>query len=428
MDSTQAFSGFPHQQAQTQQPLQQQLQQGQPQASGSNQGQSQSQEQVQGQIHQQDNDDANSQQQQQQQQQMHQLQQQQLQLQQQQQQQQIQAQQQHDVQQHGLQQSQQHGQQPQLMYQQQQVPQQQPDQLFANVNMNNFANFSQGFQMMQQQGNLNGVGGVPFALMGPSQIQQQLSALSGLTSQLPPSGVFQQNLPSNGFQNLQQGFQNLQQLNLQQPPQQQSQQQQPQQQQTQNIFNAQFLQQMGLGQQQQPQLALASPPIMNLQQIQQLMTQQLLNQGQVGATGGSALSAGFGGVPVLSANAGMPPQFASLAGAFGTQQVQQQPSNAGVQQVFNPVNGVNVAGLTLPSLGSIPGGDAGSGTKSSNEVEWAEPFAGKGKKEPPFPLKLHQILSNPEFSECISWNSHGRSWRILKPPVFEQVVIPLYFR
>jgi hypothetical protein len=51
-----------------------------------------------------------------------------------------------------------------------------------------------------------------------------------------------------------------------------------------------------------------------------------------------------------------------------------------------------------------------------------------GKKEPPFPLKLHQILSNPEFQECICWNPHGQSWRILKPPVFEQVVIPLYFR
>ena len=60
--------------------------------------------------------------------------------------------------------------------------------------------------------------------------------------------------------------------------------------------------------------------------------------------------------------------------------------------------------------------------------DWAEPFAGKGRKEPPFPLKLHQILGNPEFSECICWNAHGRSWRILKPPVFEQVVIPLYFR
>jgi hypothetical protein len=272
---------------------------------------------------------------------------------------------------------------------------------------------------MQQQGNMNGAGGVPFALMGPSPIQQQLSALSGLTGQLPQAGVFQQNLQSNGFQGLQQGFQNLQQVNLQQPQQQQPQQQQ----QSQNIFNAQFLQQMGIGQQQQPQLALASPPIMNLQQIQQLMTQQLLNQGQAGANGGSVLPAGFGSVPVLAANPSISPQFASLAGAFGTPQVQQQPTNAGAQQVFNPVNGVNVAGLTLPSLGGLAGD-----TKTSNEVEWAEPFAGKGKKEPPFPLKLHQILSNPEFSECISWNSHGRSWRILKPPVFEQVVIPLYFR
>jgi hypothetical protein len=43
-------------------------------------------------------------------------------------------------------------------------------------------------------------------------------------------------------------------------------------------------------------------------------------------------------------------------------------------------------------------------------------------------LKLHQILSNPEFEECICWNPHGQSWRILNPPVFEQVVIPLHFR
>jgi len=47
-----------------------------------------------------------------------------------------------------------------------------------------------------------------------------------------------------------------------------------------------------------------------------------------------------------------------------------------------------------------------------------------------FPIfdSCHQILSNPEFQEYICWNPHGRSWRILKPPVFEQVVIPLYFR
>lgn len=45
-----------------------------------------------------------------------------------------------------------------------------------------------------------------------------------------------------------------------------------------------------------------------------------------------------------------------------------------------------------------------------------------------FPDKLHLILSNPEFSDIISWLPHGRSWRILQQKPFEQQVIPLYFR
>ena len=49
-------------------------------------------------------------------------------------------------------------------------------------------------------------------------------------------------------------------------------------------------------------------------------------------------------------------------------------------------------------------------------------------KEPPFPVKLHRILSNPDFSDIISWLPHGRSWRVLKPKAFEEKVIPLYFR
>lgn len=88
------------------------------------------------------------------------------------------------------------------------------------------------------------------------------------------------------------------------------------------------------------------------------------------------------------------------------------------------------SGLMANNAAGMQGGQSAlpKGDASKTEVEWAEPFAGKGKKEPPFPLKLHQILSNPEFQECICWNPHGRSWRILKPPVFEQIVIPLYFR
>lgn len=49
-------------------------------------------------------------------------------------------------------------------------------------------------------------------------------------------------------------------------------------------------------------------------------------------------------------------------------------------------------------------------------------------KEPTFPVKLHMILSNPEFQDIIAWLPHGRSWRILQQKAFEERVIPLYFR
>jgi Heat shock transcription factor len=49
-------------------------------------------------------------------------------------------------------------------------------------------------------------------------------------------------------------------------------------------------------------------------------------------------------------------------------------------------------------------------------------------REPPFPVKLHRILSNPDFTDIICWLPHGRSWRVLKPKAFEERIIPMYFR
>ena len=36
---------------------------------------------------------------------------------------------------------------------------------------------------------------------------------------------------------------------------------------------------------------------------------------------------------------------------------------------------------------------------------------------PSFPIKMHAILSMPELSDVLAWDSHGRSFRILKPKV-----------
>jgi len=44
-----------------------------------------------------------------------------------------------------------------------------------------------------------------------------------------------------------------------------------------------------------------------------------------------------------------------------------------------------------------------------------------------FPAKVHDILSNSEYSDLISWMPHGRSWRVLKPTQFTNKVLPVYF-
>jgi hypothetical protein len=44
-----------------------------------------------------------------------------------------------------------------------------------------------------------------------------------------------------------------------------------------------------------------------------------------------------------------------------------------------------------------------------------------------FPVKLDAILSQKAFHHIIAWMPHGRSWKVLKPKLFETIVMPLYF-
>jgi HSF-type DNA-binding len=46
---------------------------------------------------------------------------------------------------------------------------------------------------------------------------------------------------------------------------------------------------------------------------------------------------------------------------------------------------------------------------------------------PNFPAKMHSILSRADLADIVSWNEHGRAWRVLKPREFEVKVIPTYF-
>lgn len=44
-----------------------------------------------------------------------------------------------------------------------------------------------------------------------------------------------------------------------------------------------------------------------------------------------------------------------------------------------------------------------------------------------FPVKLYAILAQKEFNEIITWQPHGRAWKVLEPQSFERLVMPLFF-
>ena len=44
-----------------------------------------------------------------------------------------------------------------------------------------------------------------------------------------------------------------------------------------------------------------------------------------------------------------------------------------------------------------------------------------------FPVKLYALLAQPALQDIITWMPHGRSWKVLKPRVFETSVLPVFF-
>ncbi len=44
-----------------------------------------------------------------------------------------------------------------------------------------------------------------------------------------------------------------------------------------------------------------------------------------------------------------------------------------------------------------------------------------------FPMKLYDILCNPDFHHAISWMPHGRSWRVINKEYFMAEICPRYF-
>ena len=52
----------------------------------------------------------------------------------------------------------------------------------------------------------------------------------------------------------------------------------------------------------------------------------------------------------------------------------------------------------------------------------------RGKRSQNFPAKLHEILSQPDNADIISWTVHGCAWRVHNPKALEEKILPVYFR
>jgi hypothetical protein len=58
------------------------------------------------------------------------------------------------------------------------------------------------------------------------------------------------------------------------------------------------------------------------------------------------------------------------------------------------------------------------------------PFRKRSKRNPllSFPHQLHEILSNPEYSDYITWLPNSNAWMIVQRQQFESIVLPRHFR
>eukprot|EP00521_Asterionellopsis_glacialis_P006270 CAMPEP_0195281444 /NCGR_PEP_ID=MMETSP0707-20130614/749_1 /TAXON_ID=33640 /ORGANISM="Asterionellopsis glacialis, Strain CCMP134" /LENGTH=486 /DNA_ID=CAMNT_0040340327 /DNA_START=40 /DNA_END=1500 /DNA_ORIENTATION=+ len=67
--------------------------------------------------------------------------------------------------------------------------------------------------------------------------------------------------------------------------------------------------------------------------------------------------------------------------------------------------------------------------KEDGDFHIPERFTRSGRKKAvPFTLKLMKVLSMKEFSDILTWLPDGKSFVIMKPKLFTQKVLPIYFK
>lgn len=153
-------------------------------------------------------------------------------------------------------------------------------------------------------------------------------------------------------------------------------------------------------------------------QLQQLVSiqQSLFLQQQLLQAGNQGMANARSGVMMYTGDSN-PAQLAAISGTNTASAIGMMPPASSI-----------FCGDTTATMPSNNSSSAAPG--NTNSIKAGRRNAGEGKRggETSFPVKLHRILSTPQFMDIICWLPHGRSWRILKPSAFEERIIPLYFR
>eukprot|EP00814_Leptocylindrus_danicus_P017465 CAMPEP_0116022310 /NCGR_PEP_ID=MMETSP0321-20121206/10911_1 /TAXON_ID=163516 /ORGANISM="Leptocylindrus danicus var. danicus, Strain B650" /LENGTH=361 /DNA_ID=CAMNT_0003493357 /DNA_START=231 /DNA_END=1316 /DNA_ORIENTATION=- len=128
----------------------------------------------------------------------------------------------------------------------------------------------------------------------------------------------------------------------------------------------------------------------------------------------------------LSANATMVlPRMVSASNSITSSSF--PPTQNQVQQTF-------IAATARPNPEN-PAASAHGDNQNSNghdiSISYFSPNATKTETERTrgaFPRKLHEMLANPEYSECITWMPDGKSWRVLDSAKLESQVLSKFFK
>jgi hypothetical protein len=97
----------------------------------------------------------------------------------------------------------------------------------------------------------------------------------------------------------------------------------------------------------------------------------------------------------------------------------------------NSLNITNGGNLNMPSISTLSNS---STSTHSNASSISSPTVNlkKAKRGPrggvydPFPMKLHRMLNQSDES-IVGWLEHGRAFKIHKPNLFAEVIMPNFF-